>query len=213
MSEKVTSSSKLAEVSCGQGRKVSVMIVTSHKDGFVAKVLYDSGAKVKAGNEILDLDTNEEDLRIARLSALEQLRVVLQERLSDPVVKINRQVAQMAVDTAKSILQLNRDSYVQMLNLYGLGNTVPPATLAAAYPNTFPESYEQAQLQLQQFEMQVTESKGINDLVKDHIAEELKTASARKGLAAIKAPIDGQLKIDMVSGAFVKKHQLLFEID
>lgn len=190
------------------------MIFLSHKAAQVMLITAKDKSHVKTGAQILTLDTIDEDLKIARLSALEELRSILAQRLSDPIVGINRKVAQIAVDTATTLQQYASGNFLQQMEALALGNTVDAVTVAqyAASATAAPFQTKKAQLQQQLLELQLTESSSINDLIKNHIQVELMAANALKGAATLTALSDGKVHLKVVQGAFVKKGELLFEI-
>jgi hypothetical protein len=139
---------------------------------------------------------------------------LLGQRLSEPVVGINRKVAQIAVDTATTLQQYASSGYLQQMEKLVTGGNIDPVSFAqyAANGTAAPFQTKKAQLQQQVLELQLTESSGINDLIKNHIQVELTAANTLKAAATFTALSDGKVHLKVVQGAFVKKGELLFEI-
>jgi len=73
----------------------------SPKDGFVAKINAQNGDTVQADSVIIQLDSTQETLNLARITSIDQLRAIFAKRLQGPAVDIARRLSQIAVDTAK----------------------------------------------------------------------------------------------------------------
>jgi len=190
------------------------MIYLSHKAAQVTGISVPDNSSVRAGTSILTLDTIDEDIRLARVSALEELRIILEQRLSDPVLSINRRMAQIAVDTAEALEPIAVGITTLNEIIVKAGGTVTASDAAQAVSTGIPAPFQttKAKLQQRQFEMQLAESTSVNELIRSHLQIEIQTANALKARATFTALSDGKVYLKMVMGAFVKKGESLFEI-
>jgi multidrug efflux pump subunit AcrA (membrane-fusion protein) len=188
----------------------------AHKLAQVQAINVADKATVKVGSVILTLDTINEDLKLARLAALDDLRSILALRLDTPVLTINRRIAQLAVDAATSLAAgtsaLLKDQQDQ---IHLAGNSLSGVNCAQTESQAIAAPFQktQAELQQKQLELQIAESLGINDLVKDHLQTEIAGAQALKQRSTFVALSDGVIRLHVFKGAFVKKGQLLFEVN
>jgi multidrug resistance efflux pump len=189
--------------------------VFSPKAAFVASVTVADRAHVQRGDVILNLSSVEEDIQIARLTALENLRLAHEARLSDAVLNLNRQIAQTAIDMATQLSTAAANRLTQQENGIVLGRpNVDSVELASLITDDIQLPFQgtQAKLQKQQLELRITEAKAINDLIKRHLIVELEAAQASKSATRVTALADGQVKLAVAPGAFVRKGDGLFTI-
>jgi hypothetical protein len=135
------------------------MDVISPKDAFVTAILIANYSHVQAGTPVLTLDSVAEDLRIARVQALDSLRTILSNRLSPEVVGTNRQLRQSDVDSATAVEPVLQQAYQAVADAVYLGQQ--PQGLDLAVEQLIPPVTQQkdtGNLQLQLFDLQVTEA-------------------------------------------------------
>lgn len=191
------------------------MVVLSHKVAQVVDILGSDNSSVQKGATVLKLDTINEDLWLARLASLERLRSILALRLADPTLKINRQIAQIAADTAASLESLASKQYQLDLDTLHQGNPQigqPAQASDAVAALTSPFQTKKANIQLELFDLQLDESKAINQLVQNHLQAEVQAATVLKTRATFTALVAGKIRLRVAKGAFVKKGEILFEI-
>jgi len=189
------------------------MDVIAPKDAFVTAVLIADASHVEIGTPVLRLDTVDEDLRIARITALDSLRKILAKRLSSEVVDLNRQLQKVDVDSAAALLPVlkeidqgsavavatgqedkNSDAYIRLMN--------PPVS----------QQIDAGNLQLQLFELQIVEAGKINDLAGRHLQQELAAANALKIRLDVAAPSRGKVSLKVAMGRFIRHGDILFAI-
>ena len=190
------------------------MTVISHKPAQVLEILVANNARVGIGNQILRLDTIDEDLKLARISAMKEMRAILAKRLEDPVVAVHRKIAQIAVDASVSFEKMAEDLTNRDAIQAYLGNVISPVVLAQNLTTAIPAGFQHktALLQQKQMELQLTESTSINELIRDHLEIELQVATTLKSRATFTALSDGQVHLKVTRGQFVKKGEILFEV-
>lgn len=189
------------------------MDVISPKDAFVTAILIADHSHVQAGTAILTLDSVDEDLRIARVQALDNLRTILSNRLSPQVAGTNRQLQQADVDSATAVEPVLQQNYQAVADAVYLGQV--PQGLDRAVQQLIPpvtQQKETGNLQLQLFDLQLTEAGKINDLAKQHLQQELAAADALKLRTKLLAPIGGKVRLKVTNGRFIRHGDVLFEI-
>jgi multidrug efflux pump subunit AcrA (membrane-fusion protein) len=72
------------------------MQVLARKDGYVVAVAVKNGDLVNAGAVIIQMDTTQEDLNLARIAAIDSLRSIFAKRLASPAVDLTRRLTQIA---------------------------------------------------------------------------------------------------------------------
>jgi multidrug resistance efflux pump len=187
--------------------------VVSPKSGFVASAIADR-TRVQPGTIVLTLDSSEEDLKIARLTALEEARQAMELRLSPQVQNINRQIAQAAIDMSNALLNITNDQILAEVTGANIGLVFSVPDYLSSLVNNFTLGTQsgQAVLQKQQLETRITEAQAINSLVKNHLQTEMVAAQAAKAQTVVKALVSGQIHLAVPILAFVKKGELLFNI-
>jgi multidrug resistance efflux pump len=187
--------------------------VSAPKDAFIAAVLVANRAHVDAGTEVLTLDPLDEDLRIARIGALDNLRVVLAKRLSTEVVDVSRQLQQAGVDSTAALTTKLAELINATNNAEHFGQEPPGTTeQIQMMMSQVSQQRDTGLLQLQLFDLQITEAKAINDLADRHLQKELAAAAARKARLHIVAPVSGRLSLQIATGRFVRHGDPLFEV-
>lgn len=189
------------------------METISPKDGFVAQLLVQDKARVEAGTVILILDSDQEDLRIARIEALENLRTILAKRLSPDVIAPSRQMQQIASDSAGAalpgvaqILQACQDDI--KMGLLPQGTDIPIQQIDLSLN----QQKSTADLQLQLFDLQLSEAGQINTLAMNQLQSELASANALKAWTHIASLGAGTLRMKVAEGQFVRHGDALFTI-
>src|SRR5579862_578020 len=138
------------------------MDVLSPKDGFVSALKFKDADNVQAGVMVLQLDSLDEDLRIARISTLEGLRKILAIRLSDAAIQISKDLASIPLKTANDVLPGLQGIYTGALQSEMQGH-LPAGTAASLQPTLLTLTQQQiaGPLQLQLFDIKTAESNKI----------------------------------------------------
>ena len=189
------------------------MNVLSPKDGFEISLNVKDGDHVTAGTKVLELDTVSEDLRIARLNALESLRAILEQRLSQQAIDTSNQLCQVPIDRANAVLPKLQDILDQVIAGQTLGSQPPgtsDAVQAALISVTGQRDKVVMQQQLSTVSLQISQK--LNNITKDHLQVELTAAARMKDTTTIIATMTGNLHLKVLTGSFVRRGQVLFEV-
>jgi multidrug resistance efflux pump len=189
------------------------MDVIAPKDAFITAVLIADVSHVEVGTPILTLDSVDEDLRIARITALDGLRQILAKRLSPEVVDLNRRLQKVEVDIAAALLPVFKS--IERASVVGQSLGTEGENAHAYIQLMTPPISQQldtGNLQLQLFDLQITEASKINDLAGRHLQKELAAANARKSRLNIVAPSPGKLRLKVTAGQFIRHGESLFAI-
>jgi multidrug resistance efflux pump len=185
----------------------------SPTDATVAEIKVSDRSSVTAGTVILTLDSNAEDLRIARVGALDTLRGILAARLGDDAIGLERQLAQIPIDANNALIPNLTKLRDQVANGEILGAQPPGAASTISYSITALQfGGVTADLQRQLKDVSINMAKEMNDILANHLKAELQAANALKDQTVIRAPISGMVHLQVVQGLFVRRGTSLFEI-
>jgi multidrug efflux pump subunit AcrA (membrane-fusion protein) len=189
------------------------MDMISPKDAFVTSILVSDGSHVNAGTTVLTLDATNEELRIARITALEKLRKLLSKRLSTDVVSLSRGLKQVDLDSATAVLS-DLQQYLQAVSDAAQFGREPPNAPLLIEQMIYPISQQKntADLQIQSFDLQVVEAGKINDRAAQHLQQELAAANALRDRLRIVSPLNGKVSLKVTNGRFARHGDLLFAI-
>lgn len=189
------------------------MNTQSPKDGYVTQLKFADGAQVTAGAPVLVLDSVSEDLRIARINALEQLRAIFAERLSARGVQIAQSLAQIPTQIAdRAVPQLQ-----EILNETTAGEFLgtQPAGTSNILKNqilTVQAQGDQGVNDLALTNINLNLSNTVNNILQLHLKSELNTATLLKNRVTIVAQAPGKVNYLVEVGLFVRRGQTLLDI-
>jgi biotin carboxyl carrier protein len=189
------------------------MQVQSPKDGFVAQLSAADGTTVSAGSTLLVLDSVSEDLRVARLKALDQLRTIFAQRLSDQAVQIARSLAQIPSQIAAAStpeLTTLRDQAIggEILGTQALGTANTIKNQLA----TLQGQADQGTNDLTLTNMNLDLANRVNTIIGSHLKSEMDTATLLKHRTIVVADISGKVSYKVKQGLFVRRGQTLLTI-
>lgn len=189
------------------------MNISSPKDGFVVKLFVKDGDPVKRFAPLVQMDTDWEDRLADRVTKRQSIADARSTQYSGEQLKQLQDLAQLAVDIAKTNVDAIQRAYDINAGVNRLGG-YQAALLKIDEAHLTQARMEQtrAELQQKQLNSSVTRHAQMDALAKKLSQDELDFLSARKDRLKIAAPIDGHVKLLVAEGGFAKRGTFLMEI-
>lgn len=194
------------------------MQILAPKDGYIVAILANNNDPVDAGTAIVQMDTTQEDLMLARITAIDNLRDLFAQRLGSPAIDLARSLSQIAVQVANiqeaaAAAASQREQSMESIGAVGpdLGQIIAIDRKATA--DSAPLNRQAAEANAGLFEYVVSEAAKVNAMVQDHIeTKELVAAQGAKASCTLKALGAGKLTLNVTVGSFVLKGGVVFEV-
>ncbi|MEI6297934.1 MAG: hypothetical protein WCO84_09965 [bacterium] len=191
------------------------MFIESPKDGFIAEILVTENSVVKAGTKILRFNSDEEEKEQSRTKTLEYTRITMLKRLDPKQLQTSRRIAEIAIELAQKNIEIKKS----LATFYQNGAMLGKGDDAVANASKYENEYEQAVLEKEKAEMQLKILDFTKDIdlevdtiLKAQFAKELTFLENKIKRLEILAPIDGNIKLLVSVGSFVKLGNIIAEI-
>jgi multidrug resistance efflux pump len=194
------------------------MDVCSPKDGFVKVMIAQDGSAVKAGDDLLEMDSDREERAAEQIRVREALRQLDEAKYSGEQLALAKRIAQSAVDVGEAQLKYQKAQHdVDAAKLrtglvaVGAGKAVEQANIDSKLAQT---TFDRDRAVSDQKQLLLF----IDRQLKSHaLAKELneyyaKAIQARITRLTIKAPISGHVKFHVQQGSFAQLGSTLLEI-
>jgi len=193
------------------------MDVCSPKDGFVKRVIAQDGRAVKAGDDLVEMDSYREERAAEQIRIREANRQLDEARYGGEQLDLAKRMAQSAVDLGEAQLKFQTAQHqvdIRLLQTIGpvdFGKVVAQARIDSQLAQvTFDRDRAISdQKQLMFFIERHQKSNALAKELNDYYA---KAIQDRIKLLTIKAPISGHLKLHVQQGSFAQLGSILLEI-
>jgi multidrug resistance efflux pump len=191
------------------------MDVASPKNGFVIKVSVDDGNTVKAGDELLEMDSDWEQTALERIRFQDAMRELNAARYTDEQLGLLRSIAKAAVDAAEAQLSLVERQSAEDNARMRLDENADPALVKLAENARVAQATfdrDRAQTNQTQLEYAIGRIGKANDSAKVLSATYVAAINKRIERLKIMAPVSGHVKLNVRQGSFAKLGSIMLEI-
>ena len=219
----------LANASLFAGEKSSVpkaasgFKLMSPKDAFILSVSAAAGSQVKVGDVVCQLDTEDEDRALDRISLAQALLALEDIKLTAANVASRRQVLELANTTAQAYSTFAKFKYeLDDTAVNGLHFPIEPGDSPGdaeigvqqdiAAMTKANSELTKTTLALQRFDFTIQQLKQKQTLLEAQLSKEKDRVTADKARMTIVAPVAGIISLNVAANCFVEKGSYLAEI-